>query len=135
MHLDCCFQPVGKGHALLYPGGFKNEEDVQFLIDYFGSENIIELDREEVYEMSSNVFSISSNVIVSDKRFLRLNKELRKRGFTVEEIEYKCFGGEKKIIYPWKPNSTKTTLKPNEYFYTNVSYTQLRAKENKANIV
>ena len=77
-----------KDQALLYHGGFKNEEDVQFLIDYFGSENIIELDRKEFYEMSSNVFSISSNVIVSDKRFVRLNKELRKRGFAVEEIEY-----------------------------------------------
>ena len=92
LHLDCCFQPIGKDQALLYPGGFKNEEDVQFLIDYFGSENIIELDREEVYEMSSNVFSISSNVVVSEKRFVRLNKELLKRGFTVEEIEYKEVG-------------------------------------------
>jgi N-dimethylarginine dimethylaminohydrolase len=92
LHLDCCFQPIGKDQALLYPGGFKNEEDVQFLIDYFGSENIIELDREEIYEMSSNVFSISSDVIVSEKRFVSLNTELRKRGFIVEEIEYKEVG-------------------------------------------
>ena len=92
LHLDCCFQPIGESQALLYPGGFKNQEDVQFLIDYFGPENIIELDREEVYEMTSNVFSISSNVIVSEKRFVRLNNELRQRGFTVEEIKYREIG-------------------------------------------
>ena len=92
LHLDCCFQPIGEDQALLYPGGFKNQEDVQFLIDYFGPENIIELDREEVYEMTSNVFSISSNVIVSEKRFVRLNNELRQRGFTVEEIKYREIG-------------------------------------------
>ena len=92
LHLDCCFQPIGKDQALLYPEGFKNQEDVQFLIDYFGSKNIIELDREEVYEMTSNVFSISSNVIVSEKRFVRLNNELRQRGFTVEEIKYREIG-------------------------------------------
>ena len=32
--------------------------------------------------------------------------------------EYKCFGGEKKILSPWKPNSSKSTLKPIEYFFT-----------------
>ena len=38
--------------------------------------------------MNANVFSISENVIVSEKGFTRLNTELRKRGFTVEEVPY-----------------------------------------------
>ena len=38
--------------------------------------------------MTSNVFSINPYVIVSEKRFTRVNNELRKRGFTVEEIQY-----------------------------------------------
>jgi N-dimethylarginine dimethylaminohydrolase len=38
--------------------------------------------------MNANVFSISENVIVSEKGFTRLNAELRKRGFTVEEVPY-----------------------------------------------
>ena len=88
LHLDCCFQPIGKNQALLYRGGFKNEDDVQFMLDYFGAENIIELNHDEMYHMTSNVFSISTNVIVSEKRFSRLNNELRKRGFTVEEIQF-----------------------------------------------
>jgi N-dimethylarginine dimethylaminohydrolase len=88
LHLDCCFQPIGKNQAVIYPGGFKNQEDVQFLVDYFGEENIIEITREEMYDMNSNLFSISPEVIVSEKGFTRLNQELRRRGFTVEEIPY-----------------------------------------------
>ncbi|MEC7863472.1 MAG: arginine deiminase family protein, partial [Bacteroidota bacterium] len=88
LHLDCCFQPIGKGMAILYKGGFKNEKDVISLINYFGKENIIEISREEMYNMNSNVFSISEKVIISEKEFTRLNAELRKRGFIVEEVPY-----------------------------------------------
>ena len=88
LHLDCCFQPIGKDMAILYQGAFKNEEDVEFLVNYFGSENIIEITKDEMYNMNCNVFSISESVIISEKGFTRLNTELRKRGFTVEEVPY-----------------------------------------------
>jgi len=88
LHLDCCFQPIGTNQAILFPGGFKNQEDVDYLRNYFGKDNIIEIDREEMYNMFSNVFSISPEVIVSEQNFTRLNAELRKRGFTVEEVPY-----------------------------------------------
>ena len=41
-----------------------------------------------MYEMNSNVFSISPKVIISEKGFVRLNSELRNRGFQVEEVPY-----------------------------------------------
>lgn len=88
LHLDCCFQPLGKGMAILYKGGFKNQEDVDFLTNYFGVENIIEITKQEMYNMYSNVFSIAENIIVSEKGFTRLNAKLKKRGFVVEEIPY-----------------------------------------------
>ena len=88
LHLDCCFQPIGMNMAILYKGGFKNISDFYFLTDYFGKENIIEVNREEMYNMNSNVFSISEKVIISEKGFFRLNAELRKRGFIVEEVPY-----------------------------------------------
>ena len=88
LHLDCCFQPIGNGMAILYRGGFKNEEDFNFLVNYFHKKNIIEITRDEMYSMNSNIFSISEKVIVSDKKFLRLNSELRARGFIVEEVAY-----------------------------------------------
>ena len=88
LHLDCCFQPIGENKAIIYKGGFKNEEDYQFLVDFFGEENIIEITKDEMYRMNSNVFSISKQVIVSEQSFTRLNAELEKHGFTVEKIPY-----------------------------------------------
>ena len=88
LHLDCCFQPIGKNMAIIYKGGFKHSEDVEFLVTYFGEKNIIEVNKEEMYNMNSNIFSISEEVIISEKGFVRLNNELRKRGFTVEEVPY-----------------------------------------------
>ena len=38
-----------------------------------------------------------------------------KHTYDSEEYEYKCEGGEVKIISPWKPNSSKSTLKAIEY--------------------
>ena len=88
LHLDCCFQPIGENMAIMYKGGFKHTADVEFLVNYFGEQNIIEVNKEEMYNMNSNVFSISEEVIVSEKGFTRLNIELRKRGFKVEEVPY-----------------------------------------------
>jgi len=88
LHLDCCFQPIGKDMAILYKGGFKNEEDVEFIVNHFGGDNIIEISKEEMYNMNANVFSISENVIVSEEGFTRLNGELRKRGFIIETVPY-----------------------------------------------
>ena len=88
LHLDCCFQPIGTGQAIIYRGGFKNSADVDFLVNYFGEENIIDIDQEEMYNMYANVFSISPEVIVSCRSFTRLNRELARRGFTVETVEY-----------------------------------------------
>ena len=88
LHLDCCFQPIGKHSAIVYKEGFKNISDVDFLINYFGKDNIIFISQDEMYQMNSNIFSISPEVIISEKGFNRLNDELRKRGFTVEEVPY-----------------------------------------------
>lgn len=88
LHLDCCFQPVGKNKAIIYKGGFRSEADYQYLVDIFGAENLFHIEREEMYEMNSNIFSISPEVVVSEKHFTRLNAWLRAQGFTVEEIPY-----------------------------------------------
>jgi len=88
LHLDCCFQPIGKGMAILYEGGFKNKSDITLLEKYFGTNNLIRITKEEMYNMNSNVFSISENVIVSEKNFHRLNSILRESGFYIEEINF-----------------------------------------------
>lgn len=88
LHLDCCFQPLGKGKAILHKNGFLVEEEYQWLVDFFGKKNVFEIDDNEMYHMYSNVFSISPDVVVSERNFTRLNHWLREQGFTVEEIAY-----------------------------------------------
>ena len=88
LHLDCCFQPVGQHFAIMYKAGFKNQSDIDFLISHFGEENIIFISRDEMYQMNSNIFSISPQVVISEKGFERLNNELRVKGITVEEVPY-----------------------------------------------
>ncbi|MEO1253267.1 MAG: arginine deiminase-related protein [Bacteroidota bacterium] len=89
LHLDCCFQPVGPDKAVLYRGGFKNNEDVDFLVDFFGEENVFDITKEEMYEMNSNFFSISPEVVLSDSSFTRLNDQFRSWGLLVEEVRYR----------------------------------------------
>lgn len=89
LHLDCCFQPVGKDKAVIYKEGFKNAEDADYLINLFGSENVFEITQEEMYEMNSNFFSISPEVVISDSSFKRLNDQFRNWGLTVEEVKYR----------------------------------------------
>ena len=88
LHLDCCFQPIGDTKGIIYKRGFREEADYLFLVNLFGEENLFHLKREEMYNMNSNVFSIAPDVVVSERKFKRLNKWLRKNGFTVEEIPY-----------------------------------------------
>ncbi len=88
LHLDCCFQPIGNNKAILHKNGFLIEEEYQWLVDYFGEENIFEITAEEMYRMFSNIFSISSEVVVSERNFTRLNNWLRSQGFIVEEVPY-----------------------------------------------
>ncbi|PQJ74939.1 dimethylarginine dimethylaminohydrolase family protein [Polaribacter gangjinensis] len=88
LHLDCCFQPIGKNKAILHKNGFLIEEEYNWLVNYFGKEHIFEITKDEMYDMNSNVFSISEDVIISEKNFTRLNNWLRKNGFIVEEVPY-----------------------------------------------
>jgi N-dimethylarginine dimethylaminohydrolase len=88
LHLDCCFQPIGKDKAILHKNGFLIESEYEWLLNYFGKENVFEVTKEEMYNMNSNVFSISEEVIISEQNFTRLNYWLRENGFTVEEVPY-----------------------------------------------
>lgn len=88
LHLDCCFQPIGTDKAIIHKNGFLIEKEYQWLIDFFGNENVFEITKEEMYNMNSNVFSISETVIISEKNFTRLNNWLREQGFIVEEVPY-----------------------------------------------
>ncbi len=88
LHLDCCFQPVGKNKGIIYKSGFREESDYMYLVNLFGKDNLFHITREEMYHMNSNIFSISEDVVISEQKFTRLNSWLREQGFTVEEVPY-----------------------------------------------
>ena len=88
LHLDCCFQPVGENLAIIHKNGFLIEEEYQWLVDQFGSENVFEITAEEMFSMNSNIFSIAPDVVISERNFTRLNTWLRSKGITVEEVPY-----------------------------------------------
>ena len=88
LHLDCCFQPVGKNKGIIYKSGFREEADYMYLVDLFGKDNLFHITREEMYHMNSNVFSIDHNVVVVEQNFTRLSEWLESNGFIVEKIPY-----------------------------------------------
>ena len=88
LHLDCCFQPIGKGKCIIHKQGFLEKNEYEWLIDLFGEENCFQINKDEMYSMNSNIFSITPEVIISEKNFTRLNTWLRSEGFTVEEVSY-----------------------------------------------
>jgi N-dimethylarginine dimethylaminohydrolase len=88
LHLDCCFQPIGTDKAIIHKNGFLDDREYEWLVNFFGKDNIFEITKQEMYDMNSNIFSISEEVIISEKNFTRLNTWLRENGFTVEEVPY-----------------------------------------------
>ena len=88
LHLDCCFQPIGKRKAIICPDSFVNKSDVEYLIGYFGKNNTYLAYGQEAYMLISNLLVISPEVIVSDKRFSKINTWLEKNDFFVEKISY-----------------------------------------------
>ncbi|MBZ9779383.1 amidinotransferase [Psychroflexus sp. CAK8W] len=89
LHLDCCFQPVGSKYAIIHKNGFLEEEEYQWLINLYGKENVFEITAQEMYDMNSNIFSISETVVISDGYFTRLNEWLRSKGILVETVNYR----------------------------------------------
>ncbi len=88
LHLDCCFQPLGLGHVLVCFDAFKNNGDIEIVKNLFGKKYLIELSKEEMGDLNSNIFSISKNIIVSTTKFTRVNKLLFSLGYTVEEVNF-----------------------------------------------
>jgi len=98
LHLDCCFNPLGKGKAIIHKNGFLIDKEYEWLVNLFGKENVFEISKDEMYQMCSNVFSISEDVIISEQNFTRLNKWLRDQGFTVEEVPFAQIGKQEGLL-------------------------------------
>ena len=90
LHLDCTFNPIGRDKCIIYKDGFAKEKDFKLILDIFGEKNCFQVTQQEMFEMNPNIFSISPEVLVSDKTFTRMNNHIRdKWGIQVEEIPYR----------------------------------------------
>ncbi len=85
LHLDCTFNPLGLGHALIYPQGL--EEVPAGLAEKY---TFIEVSRTEALAMATNVFSVAPDHIIarSGPACARVNAALRAAGYRVSEVMF-----------------------------------------------
>lgn len=89
LHLDCAFQPVGRGRALIYREGFLEPKYVGVLEEIFGQDNLFAVTPEEAYMMNTNLVSLSPTKVISDQAFGRLNHHLEHHwGISVAPVPY-----------------------------------------------
>ena len=89
LHLDCCFQPIGEKNAIICPDGFSSKDQLDLVLNIFGENNVYLAYGEEAFNLISNLLVLSPKVIVSDKRFSKINTWLERNDFFVEKISYK----------------------------------------------
>lgn len=83
LHMDCAFLPVGARHALIYPEGFHE------IPDAIGQRyELIMVDKDEQFELSTNVLSISPTEVLARDVGGRVNEEMRRAGLEVIEIAF-----------------------------------------------
>jgi N-dimethylarginine dimethylaminohydrolase len=83
LHLDCIFNVVSPEVALIYPNALTKKD-----IEFFGSRyDLIEVSKEEQFQLGTNVLSIGNKKILSLPVNVKVNKELRNRGFEVIEVD------------------------------------------------
>lgn len=85
LHLDCTFNPLGLGHALIYPAGLASIPDL-LRTRY----KWIEVTRDEADELATNVLSIAPDHVIarSAPSCARVNAELRRAGYRVSEVGF-----------------------------------------------
>ncbi|MCO6489702.1 MAG: hypothetical protein J5I98_14900 [Phaeodactylibacter sp.] len=85
LHLDCAFNPVGEGHALIYPQGFR--EIPPAIIDKY---EWIEVTAAEQAGLATNVLSLDSHTLISRNHpeCRRVNQALRAVGLRVIELPF-----------------------------------------------
>lgn len=88
LHLDCCFQPFGNELAIVYPEGFMHQEDVKWIENHFGSENLFLTDQQSMFEMQSNLLSVRPDLVISDPTFTAVNKWLKTKGIQIVKVPY-----------------------------------------------
>jgi N-dimethylarginine dimethylaminohydrolase len=88
LHLDCCLNPLGKGHMLIHPDSLTESDNTTWRL--LARYQWITVDDTEREYLATNVLSIDSNTIVarSHASCRRVNESLVKAGYRVEAVEF-----------------------------------------------
>ncbi|MFB5283179.1 dimethylarginine dimethylaminohydrolase family protein [Peribacillus sp. Hz7] len=83
LHLDCVFNIISPNEALIFPGEI-NKEQLNLLASRY---DLIEVTEDEQFTLGTNVLSIGNKKIISLPVNTKVNKELRKRGYELIEVD------------------------------------------------
>ncbi|SHF94851.1 dimethylarginine dimethylaminohydrolase family protein [Ornithinibacillus halophilus] len=83
LHLDCVFNVLSPEVAIIYSEALSNE-DIQFLSSRY---DLIEVPYEEQHALATNVLSIGSGKVLSLPMNETVNKQMRKKGFEIIEVD------------------------------------------------
>lgn len=93
LHLDCTLQPVGDNKLILYRDGIRDLNGMKSIIEILAAkevpfDNVIEVNQNQAYRMFPNIFSISKDKVVIEKRFIELKFKLKNKGIKIIEVDY-----------------------------------------------
>ena len=88
LHLDCCINPLGRGHLLIHPESLEGNDDATWRV--LKSLSWIRVDDVEREHLATNVLSINPDTIIARNHIAcaRVNQAIRDLGYRVEEIGF-----------------------------------------------
>lgn len=84
LHLDCVFNILSPTEALIFPEAL-DESTIQLLQEMY---NTIEVNEEEQFTMGTNVLSIGHKRVFSLPMNVKVNHQLKERGYSVIEVDF-----------------------------------------------
>ena len=82
------YKRQGEKNAIICPDGFSSKDQLDLVLNIFGENNVYMAYGKEAFNLVSNLLVLSPKVIVSDKRFSKINTWLERNDFLVEKISY-----------------------------------------------
>ena len=88
LHLDCCLNPLGKGHLLIHPESLEGNSDAIWKV--LNQYEWIRVNAMEREHLATNILSIDHNTIIARNHYscARVNGVIEELGYCVEEIKF-----------------------------------------------
>lgn len=83
LHLDCVFNIISPGMAILHPDAFSKEDVRRISMHY----RTLRVDDKEQFHLATNILSIGNDTVISLPENKRVNKHLKQWGMEVIEVD------------------------------------------------